>query len=719
MAYSPIAFTAPNYRDYKNNWIKAYEPGTTTPKAMATDSTLGTLIAKAQLNIDGFIVSAGDALIIPYIDGAYDLWLFPSEAEADSNDTSNAIRLADNVIGSVSQNDISDFLVKEDLSAGGIYTWDAAFTYSTDDYSIGSDGNIYQALSGQTGNDPISSPTFWELAVNITTNQVVSAKALTVGSTLATRTPVLFSARTPKLVALNRNDADVMSDDLTNMVGYAAYASVTGGQGGTIYWVTNESDDIARIGSFRWAVEQVRVSATIGRVLFDPKKEMNISLASQVVLPDDITVDAPGRNVKLWSDTDITRIKIENVNTIIRRIAFGTLPVASTSTRDGIFVEPTTSDKLWIDECNFKYCADGCIDVASLSDVTTDCRFTISRCLFRNHDKVMLIGSLACYQGGSVPAYCALAVDETPTILGTLYKNWFDHTGQRHPKVVTKAFVHSVNNYFHISSKERDTGTAGANYGILTATGGTVLSEGNLFTSAFGSGQEAINAITEDWVQGADGKGAIKDNDSVVTDSMTITEVDTAKVPTPPYTLTPDVITDTTGGRLDFSEGVIELAGADIDSTVDGVYIWDENNTQHPDGEAVYAIENTASGRYLLKAKLETNAPGLVDENTNATLIPRANTVTISGGALALSPVDSYVAIATEGAAASDDIDTMSGLSEDQIYYARASSSGQTPVFKHAVDNVYTNTGADITLDHLKFVTILYDKASSRYFISL
>lgn len=97
MAYAAIAFIAPNFRDYKNEWIKAYEPGTTTPKAMATDSTLGTLIAKAQLNADGFIVSASGALIIPYIDGSYDLWLFPSEAEADTNDTSNALRLADNV----------------------------------------------------------------------------------------------------------------------------------------------------------------------------------------------------------------------------------------------------------------------------------------------------------------------------------------------------------------------------------------------------------------------------------------------------------------------------------------------------------------------------------------------------------------------------------------------------------------------------------------------
>jgi len=97
MAYSPIAFTAPNYRDYKNNWIKAYEPGTTTPKAMATDSALSAFISKAEINKDGFMVSAGDALIIPYIEDTYDLWMFPTATEADNDDTSNALRLADNM----------------------------------------------------------------------------------------------------------------------------------------------------------------------------------------------------------------------------------------------------------------------------------------------------------------------------------------------------------------------------------------------------------------------------------------------------------------------------------------------------------------------------------------------------------------------------------------------------------------------------------------------
>ena len=99
MAFFATSFLAVNYRDYKNYWVKAYFASTTTPKPMATDSTGGVLVSKLEVNSDGFIVTAGGAVIIPYIEGRYDAWLFPTEAEADNNDTSNAIRIADNLSG--------------------------------------------------------------------------------------------------------------------------------------------------------------------------------------------------------------------------------------------------------------------------------------------------------------------------------------------------------------------------------------------------------------------------------------------------------------------------------------------------------------------------------------------------------------------------------------------------------------------------------------------
>ncbi len=56
-------------------------------------------LQKLELNADGFLKSAGGTLVIPYIDGAYDAYLFPTEAEAENNITTNAERVADNITG--------------------------------------------------------------------------------------------------------------------------------------------------------------------------------------------------------------------------------------------------------------------------------------------------------------------------------------------------------------------------------------------------------------------------------------------------------------------------------------------------------------------------------------------------------------------------------------------------------------------------------------------
>ena len=97
MAYASIASIAPQFENYPNYWLKAYEQGTTTPKVMATDSTGATTVSKFEINSDGFIRTAGAALVIPYIDGAYDLYLFSTAALADSNTTGGAIQLAENI----------------------------------------------------------------------------------------------------------------------------------------------------------------------------------------------------------------------------------------------------------------------------------------------------------------------------------------------------------------------------------------------------------------------------------------------------------------------------------------------------------------------------------------------------------------------------------------------------------------------------------------------
>jgi hypothetical protein len=102
MALAPVQLISDFMEDYPNYWLKFYEQGTTTPIVMAIDKTGGTTVAKAEISAGptpplGLIKTAGGATFIPYVNEAYDAYIFPTEAEADANDTVNAIQLADDV----------------------------------------------------------------------------------------------------------------------------------------------------------------------------------------------------------------------------------------------------------------------------------------------------------------------------------------------------------------------------------------------------------------------------------------------------------------------------------------------------------------------------------------------------------------------------------------------------------------------------------------------
>lgn len=159
MSYAPIALTMPNYSEYGGYWLKAYEQGTTTPLSMATDTTGTTLLVKCEIDAQGFPITTGIARFIPFIEGSYDLWMFPEPEEADSNITINAIQLADNLnadpnsegmdkyydtlalavadVANISEGDI--IILKERVSGnGGGATWDVvdATTVTENEFNI-------------------------------------------------------------------------------------------------------------------------------------------------------------------------------------------------------------------------------------------------------------------------------------------------------------------------------------------------------------------------------------------------------------------------------------------------------------------------------------------------------------------------------------------------------------------------------------------------------
>jgi len=132
MAFTPVQLISTTFEDYGGWWLKFYEQGTVTPLSMATNATGGTLLAKAEVSSGGtvpigFFKTAGDALLNPFVDGDYDAWLFPTEADADANDTANAIQVADNLnanpfdtSGGIAVFDTVALMKAESISAGRI-----------------------------------------------------------------------------------------------------------------------------------------------------------------------------------------------------------------------------------------------------------------------------------------------------------------------------------------------------------------------------------------------------------------------------------------------------------------------------------------------------------------------------------------------------------------------------------------------------------------------
>lgn len=77
--------------------------------------------------------------------------------------------------------------------------------------------------------------------------------------------------------------------------------------------------------------------------------------------------------------------------------------------------------------------------------------------------------------------------------------------------------------------------------------------------------------------------------------------------------------------------------------------------------------------------------------------------LTIAAGVIAVTNVGSSYSIDTEGASASDDLDTINGGADGDILYLRNTNDARNVVLKHATGNIWnpnlTNTTLDVTTD--------------------
>lgn len=436
---------------------------------------------------------------------------------------------------------------------------------------------------------------------------------------LADGDTVRFSWGGSKQVAITRGQAITMCDDQSAMVGYASHASTTGGAGKTIYWVVDERDASENIsateGTLRYCIATA-VTNGGGRIIFDPRLPLDIKLNTPIDVPSNVTLDAPGRNVRIFSDRTISMLRIEPttadvVNIIIRRLKFVHVPAATPTQSDAIIVVPNNAagtkkvDKLWIDECSTDRIEDGCIDVSSTSDVPLECRITISRCAFRNTMRAHTFGSSLCVQASPGVTWCATSASQTPTILITLYRNVYESIAQSTPLVNSLCFVHSINNAVRLQYKTDDDNsyTFTYCYGIETRDGGSALSEGDCFVTSVNPGTTtyAARSVTTSWVAHpsyAAGPGRLKVTNSVADASLTLVETAAASVIVPPYTLTALVPVNTVAGRSDFFKTIAQGSGSDVDSAPKGDFVWSSTSVAEPDQTAVVALSYDVAGRF-------------------------------------------------------------------------------------------------------------------------
>lgn len=98
MAHYPISLFLPQWHvggvPASGYVLKAYQDGTSTLLQMATDNGGGTLVNTITLNAEGYPAVSSNP-VIPHVDQAYKLSLYPSQAAADAN--SGAVWTIDNL----------------------------------------------------------------------------------------------------------------------------------------------------------------------------------------------------------------------------------------------------------------------------------------------------------------------------------------------------------------------------------------------------------------------------------------------------------------------------------------------------------------------------------------------------------------------------------------------------------------------------------------------
>jgi len=215
----------------------------------------------------------------------------------------------------------------------------------------------------------------------------------------------------------------------TGLVGWATQGGgTTGGGGAAATTVTSSSALTSAMAGTNAAV--IRVSGTISC-----SGMLRVGSNKTILGNSGATIAGCGLNVS------------EASNVIIRNLNFRGW------NDDAINVQYST--RVWIDHNSLTGGFDGAIDIKRASDFVT-----VSWNRIFGHDKSMLLGHSDDNAG-----------EDVGHLRVSYHHNWFDGTGQRHPRVRFGNPVHVYNNFYG----------GVTSYGVASTEGAGVLVEGNYF----------------------------------------------------------------------------------------------------------------------------------------------------------------------------------------------------------------------------------------------
>jgi hypothetical protein len=176
--WTPISGSVPQYQAADGTlasgyYLKFYSAGTTSPLSMATDSTGGTTLAKAQINTAGYPVNGSGDVFIPHVSQSYKIVLYKNATDADNDTTANADWVIDNISQSAAATPTQVVNIEHQL---GSEASGQVFTLTSFTYSLGTN-NLLVYRNGQLLRQGVSFDYSETTASTITVNSAITIEA--------------------------------------------------------------------------------------------------------------------------------------------------------------------------------------------------------------------------------------------------------------------------------------------------------------------------------------------------------------------------------------------------------------------------------------------------------------------------------------------------------------------------------------------------------------